>query len=76
MVAVDFALCRYPSAIKTIFNVKVLHIGHVADSFGLKEKPSMIGKSTTAQEFKKRKNEHIRTLVRKKKPKKPVFLSE
>ena len=58
---------RYPSAIKTIFNVKVLHYGHVADSFGLKEKPSMIGKSQTKQEFKKRKNDHVQTLARKKK---------
>jgi ATP-dependent RNA helicase DDX31/DBP7 len=69
------AYARYPSAIKTIFNVKVLHIGHVADSFGLREKPSMIGKSTTAQEFKKRKNEHAKSFVRKKKPKQ-IFLSE
>ena len=37
------AYAGYPRALKTIFNVRELHIGHVADSFGLKEKPSLIG---------------------------------
>ena len=73
------AYARYPAAVRAIFNVKALHVGHVADSFGLKEKPSMIGKSTTQMLAKKRKIDESKKWERKqmqKKRIKPVFMSE
>lgn len=32
----------YPSEVKHIFNIRQLHLGHVARSFGLKEPPTKI----------------------------------
>lgn len=43
--------------LKRIFVVKKLHLGHVARSFGLKEQPSLVGKSFKMQ-AKKRKRDH------------------
>eukprot|EP00963_Diacronema_lutheri_P003438 scaffold283_cov316-Pavlova_lutheri.AAC.8 len=61
------AYCTYPKALKDIFHVKNLHLGHVAASFGLKEPPAKIGKSTSKQAMQKRKLEAVKKMQRKKK---------
>jgi len=40
------AYAAYPSAVKQIFHVRKLHLGHMAKSFGLREQPSLTGKKT------------------------------
>ncbi|KAK3088471.1 hypothetical protein FSP39_019605 [Pinctada imbricata] len=40
------AYATYPSSLKSIFHVKHLHLGHLAKSFGLREAPADIGRST------------------------------
>eukprot|EP00268_Persea_americana_P027240 TRINITY_DN2667_c0_g2_i2.p1 TRINITY_DN2667_c0_g2~~TRINITY_DN2667_c0_g2_i2.p1 ORF type:complete len:511 (+),score=89.73 TRINITY_DN2667_c0_g2_i2:240-1772(+) len=51
--------------LKRIFVVKKLHLGHVARSFGLKEQPSLVGKSFKMQ-AKKRKRVHKQGRLSKK----------
>ncbi|KAL4537162.1 hypothetical protein Ndes2526B_g04926 [Nannochloris sp. 'desiccata'] len=46
--------------LKPFFNVKTLHIGHLAHSFALKASPAMVGKSTTGEEAKRRREENYR----------------
>ncbi|KMZ64347.1 ATP dependent RNA helicase [Zostera marina] len=41
--------------LKRIFMVKKLHLGHVARSFGLKDQPSLVGRSFKVQEKKRKK---------------------
>jgi len=41
------AYATFPSALKHIFHVKRLHLGHVAAAFGLKDAPQLIGASAT-----------------------------
>lgn len=60
------AYCTYPKSLKEIFHVKNLHLGHVAASFGLKEPPAKIGKSTSKQAMQKRKLEAVKKMRRKK----------
>jgi len=40
----------YPKFLKSIFHLKYLHLGHVARSFGLKEKPSIIRPNQNKQQ--------------------------
>ena len=40
------AYATYPVAVKEIFHVRRLHLGHMAKSFGLREQPSLTGKKT------------------------------
>ena len=40
------AYATYPTAVKQIFHVRRLHLGHMAKSFGLREQPSLTGKKT------------------------------
>ena len=49
------AYAATPSALKGIFHLKRLHLGKVASSFGLKEKPKHLGKSASKLAMKKRK---------------------
>ncbi|MQL86828.1 hypothetical protein Taro_019370 [Colocasia esculenta] len=51
------AYTAHRGELKRIFMVKKLHLGHVARSFGLKEQPSLVGKSLQMQ-AKKRKWDH------------------
>jgi hypothetical protein len=51
------AYTTHPSALKHVFYVKGLHLGHLAASFGLREAPSKIGAAGSAAERKKRKQE-------------------
>ncbi|XP_020097579.1 DEAD-box ATP-dependent RNA helicase 17 isoform X1 [Ananas comosus] len=52
------AYTAHRGELKKIFMVKKLHLGHVARSFGLKEQPSLVGRSFQMQAKKKRKREH------------------
>ena len=42
--------------VKDIFNVRQLHLGHVAFSFGLRDPPAMIGQSGASAERKRKKH--------------------
>ncbi|CAN6346766.1 unnamed protein product [Urochloa humidicola] len=53
------AYTAHRGELKKIFMVKKLHLGHVAKSFGLKEQPSLVGRSHQVQ-LKKRKKEQKR----------------
>lgn len=45
------AYTTYPRSLKHIFHIRLLHLGHVAKSFGLRDAPQNLGGSTV----KKRK---------------------
>ncbi|KAM0948295.1 putative RNA helicase [Dioscorea sansibarensis] len=64
------AYTAHRGELKKIFMVKKLHLGHVAKSFGLKDQPSLVGRSFKSQE-KKRK----RDLRQHRKPSKKPRLS-
>ncbi|CAL5219539.1 g1390 [Coccomyxa viridis] len=51
------AYAAYPVAVKNIFHVKKLHIGHVAHSFALREAPSTFGRSAHKEERNRQKRE-------------------
>ncbi|TVU19467.1 hypothetical protein EJB05_35617, partial [Eragrostis curvula] len=59
------AYTAHRGELKKIFMVKKLHLGHVARSFGLKEQPSLVGRSHQVQ-LKKRKKEQKRERPAKK----------
>ncbi|GJN14463.1 hypothetical protein PR202_gb01296 [Eleusine coracana subsp. coracana] len=59
------AYTAHRGELKKIFMVKKLHLGHVARSFGLKEQPSLVGRSHQVQ-LKKRKKEQKRERPTKK----------
>jgi ATP-dependent RNA helicase DDX31/DBP7 len=54
------AYATHPSALKGIFHVRSLHLGHVASAFALKEPPAQLGASGSREERKKRKREEER----------------
>ncbi|ODV82096.1 DEAD-domain-containing protein [Suhomyces tanzawaensis NRRL Y-17324] len=56
------AYATHLSSERSFFNVKLLHLGHLAKSFGLRETPKKLGKSigTTQNEGKKAKKEDPR----------------
>uniref|UniRef100_A0A8D0HLF5 ATP-dependent RNA helicase n=1 Tax=Sphenodon punctatus TaxID=8508 RepID=A0A8D0HLF5_SPHPU len=61
------AYATYPSALKHIFHVKSLHLGHVAKSFGLRDAPKNLSASTAAtNQGRKRKMKPKRPDLRKK----------
>lgn len=51
------AYATHPKDVKSIFNVRQLHLGHVAFSFGLKDTPAMIGQTGSSADRKRRKHE-------------------
>lgn len=53
--------------LKRIFVVKTLHLGHVARSFALKETPSLVGKTYQLQEKKRKKNQKMGALPKRRK---------
>ncbi|KAL4427451.1 hypothetical protein ABPG77_000740 [Micractinium sp. CCAP 211/92] len=60
------AYATHASAVKEIFHVRRLHLGHVAHAFALKERPSLVGKSSTKQAVQqKRKAQHAQQGQRK-----------
>jgi ATP-dependent RNA helicase DDX31/DBP7 len=40
------AYAAHPSAAKNIFHVKMLHLGHLANAFGLSEQPRFIARGS------------------------------
>jgi len=62
-----------PAQLKAIFHVRKLHLGQVASSFGLKERPTTLGKSASKAAMKKRKYEEKRQAMHGRK--KAAFLS-
>ncbi|XP_008784605.2 DEAD-box ATP-dependent RNA helicase 17 [Phoenix dactylifera] len=51
------AYTAHRGELKRIFMVKKLHLGHVARSFGLKEQPSLVGRSHQIQAQKRKRNQ-------------------
>jgi ATP-dependent RNA helicase DDX31/DBP7 len=56
-----------PSSVKSIFNMRRLHTGHVAHSFGLAETPTTLGASFSSAERKKRKLQAAGSALRSRK---------
>lgn len=54
------AYAAHRGDLKRIFQVKKLHLGHVAKSFGLKDQPSLVGKSFNKQAKKREKSQKFR----------------
>ncbi|KAF8071155.1 RH17 [Scenedesmus sp. PABB004] len=61
------AYATHPAALKHVFHVKSLHLGHLAAAFGLREAPAKIGARGAVAERKKRKAEGQRAAERKQK---------
>lgn len=51
------AYATHSGELKSIFHIKSLHLGHVAHSFALTERPALVGRSATKDAFRKRKGE-------------------
>jgi ATP-dependent RNA helicase DDX31/DBP7 len=62
------AVAAYPSALKHIFHVKRLHLGHVAGAFALREAPILVGKKGSAAFSNAKKLDKV-TTERKKRQK-------
>ena len=61
------AYAAHRGPLKRIFHPRRLHLGHVANSFGLRTAPSLLGQSTTKAALAKRKEEKVASFTRKKK---------
>jgi ATP-dependent RNA helicase DDX31/DBP7 len=68
------AYTAYKGDLKTIFQVKGLHLGHVAKSFGLRDSPSLLSKSLNKKRSKELKANA--TKKRKQKRMKPASMLE
>jgi ATP-dependent RNA helicase DDX31/DBP7 len=53
------AYATHSTALKGIFHVRGLHLGHVAHSFALAQRPGMVGKSRHKEEIKKKRAEDL-----------------
>jgi ATP-dependent RNA helicase DDX31/DBP7 len=60
------AYAAHRGELKSIFQVRKLHLGHVAKSFGLRDAPSVFGKSVNKQSLKKEKERNVKKRTRKK----------
>lgn len=65
------AYAAQPAALKSVFYVKKLHLGRLAHSFGLKERPTVLGHSASKAALKKRKYYEAKKAM---KPKRQKFL--
>eukprot|EP00250_Pteridium_aquilinum_P007612 c17284_g1_i1 orf=191-2026(-) len=68
------AYTAHKGDLKAIFQVKKLHLGHVAKSFGLCDRPSMLGKSLSKKRNREKKASNMRRM--KKKRNKPARMLE
>ncbi|XP_072961311.1 DEAD-box ATP-dependent RNA helicase 17 [Typha angustifolia] len=59
------AYTAHRGELKKIFMVKKLHLGHVARSFGLKEQPSLVGRSHQMQAKKRKRDQRQDKSVKK-----------
>eukprot|EP00262_Sarcandra_glabra_P002828 TRINITY_DN13208_c0_g1_i2.p1 TRINITY_DN13208_c0_g1~~TRINITY_DN13208_c0_g1_i2.p1 ORF type:complete len:587 (+),score=88.46 TRINITY_DN13208_c0_g1_i2:222-1982(+) len=66
------AYTAHRGELKRIFMVKKLHLGHVAKSFGLKEQPSLVGRSFLMQLKKRKKDQKQKGLMKKRRLTKKV----
>ena len=53
------AYAAFPSALKHIFHVKRLHLGHCACAFGLRDAPTLIGASATKAALKRARDRAV-----------------
>lgn len=60
------AYAAHRGELKSVFQVWKLHLGHVAKSFGLRDAPSMFGKSVNKQSLKREKEQSVQKRVKKK----------
>lgn len=60
------AYAAHRGELKSTFQVGKLHLGHVAKSFGLRDAPSLFGKSVNKQSLKKEKERNVKKRQRKK----------
>uniref|UniRef100_A0A7I4BAZ5 ATP-dependent RNA helicase n=1 Tax=Physcomitrium patens TaxID=3218 RepID=A0A7I4BAZ5_PHYPA len=60
------AYAAHRGELKSIFQVRKLHLGHVAKSFGLRDAPSLFGKSVNKQNMKKEKERNVKKRFKKK----------
>ncbi|KAJ7545051.1 hypothetical protein O6H91_09G104500 [Diphasiastrum complanatum] len=65
------AYAAHRGSLKSIFQIRNLHLGHVAKSFGLKDAPSLFGKSSHMQALKKAKG-HVYMKPKKRKRLRPA----
>lgn len=61
------AYTAHRGELKRIFQVKKLHLGHVAKSFALKDQPSLVGKSLQMQTKKRKRDQKQQGLSKRKK---------
>uniref|UniRef100_A0A7N0VB94 ATP-dependent RNA helicase n=2 Tax=Kalanchoe fedtschenkoi TaxID=63787 RepID=A0A7N0VB94_KALFE len=61
------AYAAHRGELKRIFVVKMLHLGHVARSFALKDQPSLVGRTHQLQEKKRKKNQKMGGLPKRRK---------
>lgn len=61
------AYTAHRGELKRIFQVKKLHLGHVAKSFALKDQPSLVGKSMQMQTKKRKRDQKQQGLSQRKK---------
>ncbi|CAM8917587.1 unnamed protein product [Rhodiola kirilowii] len=61
------AYAAHRGELKRIFVVKMLHLGHVARSFALKDQPSLVGRTHQLQEKKRKKNQKMGGLTKRRK---------
>lgn len=61
------AFAAHRGELKRIFMVKKLHLGHVAKSFALKEQPSLVGQSFQKQAKKRKRDQRLKGLSKRRK---------
>lgn len=69
------AYAAHKGDLKTIFQVKKLHLGHVAKSFALCDHPSLLGKSSNKKRNRRTKAEAL-TRTKKKRKLTPATMLE
>ncbi|KAF6173815.1 hypothetical protein GIB67_003816 [Kingdonia uniflora] len=62
------AYTAHRGELKAIFMVKKLHLGHVARSFGLREQPSLVGRSFQMESKKRKNNQKQKGNSKRRKP--------
>jgi ATP-dependent RNA helicase DDX31/DBP7 len=70
------AYAAHRGELKSIFQVRKLHLGHVAKSFGLRDAPSLFGKSLNKQSAKREKERDVRRRIKKKRRLAPATMED
>lgn len=69
------AFAAHRGELKRIFMVKKLHLGHVAKSFALKEQPSLVGQSFQKQAKKRKRDQRLKGLSKKRRVSRKTWVS-